>query len=262
LELSGNDPLIVREDASLPLATKAAIWGSMINAGQNCIGIKRIFVHQSVFEKFKNLLLTEIKKLKCGPGQDWETNIGPLRREKELIHCEELIVDALAKGGKVLFGGKRVPLPHPGHFFEPTLLTDITPNMKIWSEDFFGPMALLDSFSSDEQAIEKANSIPLGLSGAIFSRNMKAAERCASALDGGMVTINEVIWPVALPMFPFGGKKSSGFGRMRGLEGLREMVNVKTVFARSSNGWFRPHYFVPSNKYGSKIVKWMSLFYK
>lgn len=262
LELSGNDPLIAREDAPIDLTAKAAIWGAMINAGQNCIGTKRFLIHKSIYAPFKERCLKELNSLVLGPGKNWETQIGPLRREKEVLRCEELIQDALNQGATLLAGGKRATLNYPGHFFEPTLIENIQPSMKLWTEDYFGPIALLNSFETDEEAIEKANSGPLGLSAAIFSKDQKRAEQIASQLSCGTVTLNEVIWPIALPMYPFGGTKASGFGRTRGLEGLLEMVYTKTVFGKSARDRFRPHYFAPANKWTPKIPKWMGWFFK
>ncbi len=262
LELSGNDPFIVRHDAPLSIAAAAAVWGSMLNSGQNCIGTKRILVHQSIYTSFKEKMIAELKKLKMGPGQDWSTTIGPLRREKELIRCEELIQEATQKGAHILLGGKRAQTSYAGHFFEPTLIENINNDMRLWNEDYFGPIALLDSFETDEEAIKKANSNSFGLGGAIFSKDQKRAEQMALQLESGMVTINEVIWPISLPMLPFGGTKASGFGRTRGLEGLREMVYTKTLFARSAKDGFRPHYFQPASKWTSKIPKWMGWFYR
>ncbi len=262
LELSGNDPLIARHDAPLSLSVKAAVWGSMMNSGQNCIGAKRLLVHEKIVSDFKTLFLKELKKLVLGPPQNWETDLGPLRREKELLRCEELIQDAVTSGAKILAGGKRAQLNTPGSFFEPTLLEGVTPKMKLWTEDYFGPIALLDSFKTDEEAVAKANLNPFGLGGAIFSKNKKAASTMAAQLECGMVTINEVVWPISLPMLPFGGVKESGFGRSRGLEGLREMVYTKTLFGRSSRNQFRPHYFAPANKWTSKIPKFMGWLYR
>jgi acyl-CoA reductase-like NAD-dependent aldehyde dehydrogenase len=259
LELSGNDPFIVRHDAPVALSVKAAVWGSMMNSGQNCVGAKRLLIHEKVYPDFKTLFLKELKKLVLGPPENWETQIGPLRREKELLRCEELIAEAVAAGATVLAGGKRAKQPTEGHFFEPTLLEGITPKMKLWSEDYFGPIALLDSFKTDDEALAKANSNPFGLGGAIFSKNKKRAQVMATQMECGMVTINEVIWPISLPMLPFGGVKASGFGRTRGMEGLHEMVYTKTIFAKSSRNRFRPHYFLPANKWTSKMVARCSL---
>lgn len=262
LELSGNDPLIVRSDANLSLAVRAAVWGTMLYSGQNCIGTKRVLVHRSLLDSFKKDFVREIDLLQVGDPNKWETHLGPLRRELELRRCEELVQDAVSKGAEILTGGKRFSTPYPGFYFQPTVLTGIRPEMKVWHEDFFGPIALIDSFNTEEEAAEKANSVPLGLGASVFSGNLRKAEKLASRLKCGMVSINEVFIPVALPMFPFGGTKASGFGRMRGLEGLREMVNVKTFFARSSSKWLRPHYFQKGMKQGGRLPKWIGIFYK
>lgn len=227
LELGGSDPFIVFEDANVEAAAAAAIRSRFINAGQSCISAKRFIVHQSVAERFTQLISSGIHSLKIGNPLDPQTDIGPLARIDLAEKVKRQIDESVAMGAKILVGGNRI---EPGYFVEPTLLIDITRNMPVWKEEIFGPVASLITFDSTEEAIDLANDTEFGLGASVWTENRNLGTIVASQIETGNVYINDMV--KSDPALPFGGVKSSGYGKELSKEGLFEFVNFKTVLTR------------------------------
>ncbi len=224
LELGGNAPFIVFEDADLEVATDGLMRCKFRNAGQTCISANRILIHDKIYNKFIEALLNKMKQLKVGDSLNPNNNIGPLINEQALNKVEELVKDAINKGAKLILGGKSLQQKLKGYFFEPTLITDITENMRIWNEEIFGPVVVVRKFA-DDNIINIANNTNYGLSAYIFTQNITRAIKMAENLQFGIVGINDAA-PSA-PQAPFGGIKHSGFGREGGKYGLEEYTYIK-----------------------------------
>ena len=225
LELGGNAPFIVFDDADLDAAAEGAVISKYRNAGQTCVCTNRFFVHAKVHDAFAAKFAERIRKLKVGRGTDAGVTQGPLIDAAALAKVEDHIADAMRLGAKVAAGGKRHALG--GTFYEPTLVTGVSPQMKIFREETFGPVAALIPFSSDEEAIELANRTEYGLASYFYARDIGRAWRVAEALEYGMVGINTGL--ITTEVAPFGGVKQSGIGREGSKYGIEEYVETKYV---------------------------------
>ncbi|MCF6508984.1 NADP-dependent succinic semialdehyde dehydrogenase [Blastococcus sp. MG754426] len=226
LELGGSDPFIVMPSAHLDRAAEVAVTARNQNNGQSCIAAKRFFVHRDVAEEFTRLFAEKIGALTVGDPMDEGTQVGPLATESGREDVEKYVDDAVAKGAQVLVGGKRVD--RPGWFYEPTLLTGITPEMDLYLEEVFGPVAALWTVDSLEEAIEIANSHPYGLGSNLWSEDAGERERFIRDIASGMAFVNGMT--TSYPELPFGGVKQSGYGRELTELGMREFMNAKTVW--------------------------------
>jgi len=227
LELGGKDPFVITEDAELSWAASVAIRGSFINCGQNCIASERIFVHKAVYEQFVKTVVETMKATVQGEGAcDWGCMTMPL----QLTKVEDLVKDAIAKGAKLLHGGHRnTQVAANGLFFEPTILTNITDDMRILHEETFGPVMLINVWENEDDLIERINKCEFGLGASVFSKNQARAERIINRIESGMGVVNDFGLPYLLQDAPFGGCKQSGFGRFNGPEGLREFCRAQSV---------------------------------
>jgi len=223
LELGGNAPFIVFDDANLDAAVEGAIASKFRNTGQTCVCANRILVQESVYEAFSQKLLAAVKKLKIGNGLDEKVQIGPLINDRAIEKIEKHIADAMSKGAKIILGGK--PSKLGGLFFEPTVLTNVTSKMLVAREETFGPVAPLFSFKKEEDAIRMANNTEFGLASYFYSNNIHRVWRVAEALEYGMVGINTGI--VSTEVAPFGGVKESGIGREGSKYGIDEYIEIK-----------------------------------
>lgn len=224
LELGGNAPFIVFKDADLDAAVEGALASKYRNSGQTCVCVNRIYVQDEVYDLFSSKLVEAVKKsFVVGNGFDTGVNQGPLINEAAVLKVEGQIADALAKGARVLSGGKRHALG--GTFFEPTVLADVTQEMKIASEETFGPVAPLFRFSTDEEVIAMANDTEFGLASYFFSRDIGRIWRVAEQLEYGMVGINTGI--LSSEVAPFGGVKQSGQGREGSKYGIDDYLVIK-----------------------------------
>jgi succinate-semialdehyde dehydrogenase/glutarate-semialdehyde dehydrogenase len=226
LELGGSDPFIVMPSANLEKAAEVAVTARNQNNGQSCIAAKRFFVHRDVAEDFTRLFAEKIAALTVGDPMDPDTQIGPLATESGRDDVERYVQDAAAKGATVLVGGERVD--RPGWFYEPTLLTDITPEMDLYFEEVFGPVAALFTVDGLDEAIEIANSHPYGLGSNLWSEDESERARFIRDIASGMAFVNGMV--TSYPELPFGGVKQSGYGRELTELGMREFMNVKTVW--------------------------------
>lgn len=226
LELGGSAPGIVFGDIDLNEVIESLYFNRFVNSGQTCDGLKRLIVHRSRFNEvvqgLRKLLLTK----KIGDAQDLITDIGPLVAERQLVALEDQVADAIRKGAQIICGGKR-PAHLKGAYYEPTLITQITFDMRIWTEEVFGPVLPIVVFDSEDEAIALANDTRYGLGAYIYTKNKEIALRLSTALKTGNVNINGANYNV--PQSPFGGFKDSGFGREHGRAGLRELCIMKVV---------------------------------
>ena len=223
LELGGNAPFIVFDDADLDAAVEGALASKYRNAGQTCVSANRIFVQDSVYDAFAAKLAAKARALKVGRGTEAGVAIGPLIDTQGLAKVQEHVADALAKGAKALTGGK--PDALGGLFYEPTVLVNVTWDMRLMREETFGPVAPLIRFKTEQEAIEMANNTEFGLAGYFYSRDVGRIFRVAEAIETGMVCVNSGI--LSTEIAPFGGVKQSGLGREGSKYGIEDYVEIK-----------------------------------
>jgi succinate-semialdehyde dehydrogenase/glutarate-semialdehyde dehydrogenase len=225
LELGGNAPFIVFDDADLDAAVEGTIASKYRNAGQTCVCANRIYVQDGVYDAFAQKLVAAVEKLKVGNGVDEGVTQGPLIDEKAVQKVEQHVADALAKGGRLLLGGKRHELGHS--FFQPTVIADINADMLVAKEETFGPLAPLFRFKTDEEAIALANDTEFGLASYFYSRDVGRIWRVAEGLESGMVGVNTGL--ISTEAAPFGGVKQSGLGREGSHLGIEDYLVVKYI---------------------------------
>jgi succinate-semialdehyde dehydrogenase/glutarate-semialdehyde dehydrogenase len=226
LELGGKDPMLVLDDADIDVASSAAVWGAFVNAGQACLSVERCYVQRSLYEPFLNACAEKAKKLRVGNGMDPYTDVGPMIHERQLRIVQSHIDDAKAHGAQVLAGGSR--LPELGvNFFAPTVLADVTHEMRIMREETFGPVLPVMAFDDDDEAVGLANDSEYGLAASVWTRDRARGERLARHIHAGTVMVNDAISCFGISEAPHGGVKSSGLGRTHGRFGLDEMVRMK-----------------------------------
>jgi len=225
MELGGSDAFIVLEDADLDKTIPWAVWGRMYNAGQTCCASKRFIVVDAIADKFLAKFKTALEALKPGDPMDEKTTHGPLATEAALVQLLKQVDVAVAKGAKVVMGGKR--LDRAGSFMQTTILTDVKPDNPAFRDEFFGPVAMFFRVKDEAAAIALANDSDFGLGGSVFTEDIARGKRVASQVETGMMFINNIDWSDA--ELPFGGIKDSGYGRELGNMGIQEFVNKKLV---------------------------------
>ncbi|MBB1016042.1 NAD-dependent succinate-semialdehyde dehydrogenase, partial [Dietzia schimae] len=225
MELGGNAPFVVCEDADMDTAVAAAMAAKMRNMGEACTSANRILVHRSVLDEFGRRLTEKMSALTVGDGTTDGTDVGPLVEEKAVTKVVDLVDDAVERGAEVLTGGSR--LEGPGYFYPPTVLTGVTPDAELMSTEIFGPVAALVPFDTDDEAVALANDTEFGLVSYVMTENLDRALTMSERLQAGMVGIN--VGVVSNPAAPFGGIKQSGLGREGGLSGIEEFVETKLV---------------------------------
>ncbi len=226
LELGGSDPFIVLEDADPDVAVKAGITARYQNTGQSCIAAKRFIIVDSAYEKYVERFVEEVGKLKVGDPGNRDTRVGPLARPEFVDDLQRQVEDSVAMGAEILTGGG--PLPGKGYFYQPTVLTAVRPEMPAGCEELFGPVAAMMRASDSEDAIRLANSTTFGLGSSIWTSDIESAKGWAGRLEAGQVFINGIV--ASDPRLPFGGIKKSGYGRELSELGIREFVNIQTVW--------------------------------
>jgi succinate-semialdehyde dehydrogenase / glutarate-semialdehyde dehydrogenase len=227
LELGGSDPFIVLDDADIEKAGRMAVNARMINAGQSCIAAKRFIIMEKVVEEFKKIFIARLKDLKVGDPMSETTDVGPVAKREILDSLQEQLRDAKAKGAEV------VQVEHvfrKGLFFPPCVVYNPTGNMKVLTEEVFGPIAPIIRVKGEDEAIEVANDTKYGLGASIWSRDVERAERLSRRIEAGSIAINDMV--KSDPRLPFGGVKKSGIGRELSHYGLKEFLNIKTVVVR------------------------------
>ncbi|HEX9814694.1 MAG TPA: aldehyde dehydrogenase family protein [Myxococcota bacterium] len=231
LELGGKDAMIVCDDADLERSVHAAVNGVFINAGQNCMSAERLLVFDGIFDDFRDRVVALTKRLRQGASsKDELVDVGAIVSPIQLDLIERMVDEAVAGGARVLVGGKRA-LSERGQYFEPTILTDVTPTMTIMQEELFGPVMVLHRVRDEEEALRVANGTRFGLSSTVMSRNPKRARRIAEQIVAGSTCINDFGLCYMVQDLPFGGVKNSGFGRLNGRDGLRACTNIKATLS-------------------------------
>jgi len=226
LELGGSDPFIVMPSADLDAAVRTAVKARNINNGQSCIAAKRFIVAASIAEEFERRFVEGFKALRVGDPMDPATDIGPLANESQVTTIAAQVERSIAAGARLLAGGRR--LAGPGYYYEPTVLTDVTPDSPAYYDEVFGPVAIVFRAKSIDEAIRIANDTPFGLGASAWTRDPAERARFVAELEAGLVFINAMV--ASDPRLPFGGVKQSGYGRELAGNGLREFVNIKTVW--------------------------------
>jgi succinate-semialdehyde dehydrogenase/glutarate-semialdehyde dehydrogenase len=225
MELGGNAPFLVFEDADVDAAVAGAMLAKMRNIGEACTAANRFYVHESLAAEFADKFAAKMAALTLGRGTEEGVTVGPLIDDKAVAKVTELLDDAVSKGATVVTGGE--PQDGPGHFFVPTVLTDVPTSARLHQEEIFGPVAPVTTFSAEAEAVRMANDTEFGLVAYVFTRDLTRAVRISEALEYGMVGVNQGV--VSNPAAPFGGVKHSGFGREGGFEGIDEYLETKYV---------------------------------
>jgi acyl-CoA reductase-like NAD-dependent aldehyde dehydrogenase len=246
LELGGKDAMIVCEDANLRRAAKAAVWGGLINCGQVCTSVERVFVVEKIYDRFVETLREEIGRVRVG-GPDENADMGPLTAPEQIETVERHIAEAVEAGAEILHGGEAID--RPGQFHEPTLLAGVTPEMSVYREETFGPVIPVIKVKDADQGVALANDHVYGLTGSVWTSDRKKGLALASRMQSGQVMINDVLSSVANPALPFGGVKSSGFGRYHGEEGLTSFMHKKAIMANKGRADMEPFWFPYEKKY-------------
>ena len=225
MELGGHAPALVFDDADLDLAARTLAMAKFRNAGQVCVSPTRILVQRGVLEAFTEKFVGLTREIKVGNGLESGTTMGPVANQRRIPALTDLVEDAVASGATVAAGGKAID--GPGYFFAPTVLTGLTSQMRIMSEEPFGPVALVVPFDTVEEAIKESNRVPFGLASYAFTTSMKTAQALSNGIEAGMLSINHQ--GIGLPEIPFGGIKDSGYGSEGGTEAIEAYLNTKLV---------------------------------
>ena len=225
LELGGNAPFIVFEDADLEAAVQGVMASKYRNTGQTCVCANRLFVHTSVYDEFAARLVTAVSALRVGAGLSGPTDQGPLIDERALAKVEAHVADAVAQGARIASGGRRHALG--GNFYEPTVLLDVTPGMRVAREETFGPVAPLIRFTDEAEVLRLANDTAAGLAAYFFTRDLARSWRVQEALEYGLIGVNTGL--ISTEVAPFGGVKESGLGREGSRHGIDDYTELKYV---------------------------------
>lgn len=244
LELGGKDAMIVFSDVNLERTVNGALWGALANSGQSCTSVELLYVQEEIYSRFITKLQEKIDQLKISEGDTksdkGNIDIGCMSADFQIKILEDQIEDALQKGATVLCGGER---EHNSMVFYPTILVNVNKSMKVIKEETFGPIIPIMKFSTEEEVIEKVNDFEFGLSASVWSKDMDRADRVARKLEVGNVSINNVMLTEANPALPFGGVKSSGFGRYKGKEGLYSFSNIKSIMVDTQSSKVEANWF-------------------
>lgn len=244
LELGGKDAAIVCADADLSNTVSGVVWGAFANSGQTCAGIERVYVVAEVAEQFRRRLVEEAGRLRIGDPSSWNVEIGPMATAEQHEEVSDLLDEAIEGGAELLCGGPREVEGSPGSYFAPTVLGGVTAEMKLMSEEVFGPVVPVIEVADEERAIELANDSPFGLGASVWTEDRRKGERIARRLEAGMVWINDHAYSHAACQTSWGGVKQSGVGRTHSEFGFYECVDVKLVAwepGRTRNYWWQPY---------------------
>lgn len=227
LELGGKDPMIILKDADLDRAVGACVWGALMNSGQICTSIERVYVEAPVYDRFVEKVVARVGSMRQGRSED-DVDVGSMTSQAQLEKVSEQVDQAIAQGARVLIGGRRHP--HlPGYYYEPTVLVDVNHDMAIATEETFGPVIPIIKVANAEEALRLANQSRYGLSGSIFTRDKEQAQRLAHEMQCGSVCVNDSLVSFIVADAPMGGRKESGFGYRHGAEGIRKFCQQKTI---------------------------------
>jgi len=246
LELGGNDPMIVCADANIERAASGAVWTAFSNAGQSCGAIERVYVQESVYEPFLQLVKEKTEKLRVGYDEDFNVDVGGMATEQQLKTVKRQFNEALKKGARILAQSPLPDKPQWRNLFPATVLVDVNHDMQVMKEETFGPLMGIMKFNTIEEALQLANDTNYGLSASVWSRDRKKAARIARQIQAGAVTINDHLISHVLPEAPWGGFKDSGFGRTHGREAFEEMTQPQAIVDDwlghlDANLWYYPY---------------------
>jgi succinate-semialdehyde dehydrogenase/glutarate-semialdehyde dehydrogenase len=261
LELGGKDPMIVLEDAPFERTVKGAIWGAFTNCGQVCASVERLYVTEPIAERFIAAVVDGVKKLRIGAPSGCSTDVGPLTNENQLNVVGNHVADAVAKGARVLTGGRRRD-DLGGYFFEPTVLVDVNSSMKVMTEETFGPVLPIKIVKDEEEAIIEANSTRYGLLASVWTSDNERGRRIARRIEAGTVIINDALYTHGAAQTPWFGVKESGLGVTHGSQGLFEFVRMKHVnwdlLPMKSDWWWFPY----TERWQNRFKMLMKLLYR
>ncbi|WP_250655435.1 aldehyde dehydrogenase family protein [Alkalimarinus coralli] len=227
LELGGKDQMVVFDDVNIDRTVAGCLWGAMTNAGQSCTSVERVYVQRGIYQAFVDKLKEECAKLVLNAGDDGGADIGGITADFQLDIIRKQVEDARAAGASIIAGGEMLSGELP--FYLPTIIENATTDMAVMSEETFGPVITVSPFTTEQEVIDESNNTEFGLSASVWSKDLVRADRVARALEVGAVSINNVMLTEGNPALPFGGTKQSGFGRVKGVEGLRGMTQSKAI---------------------------------
>ncbi len=262
LELGGKNPMLVLQDADVDAAVDGAVRGAFIGAGQVCVAIERLYVHESLADRFTERLVERVKAMRLTASLDYDADMGSLTVPRQLEATEAHVGDAIAKGAILLAGGRRRPDLGP-LFYEPTVLTGVTPDMRMCAEETFGPVLAISTFATDDEAIARANDSRYGLNASVWSKSTAHAVRVAARLQVGTVNVNEsyaATWTATSA--PVGGMKESGLGRRHGAEGILKYTEAQTIAVQRFMP-LAPPPFIPERVYSLampqllRVLRWI-----
>jgi succinate-semialdehyde dehydrogenase/glutarate-semialdehyde dehydrogenase len=220
--------MLVLDDADIEIASRGAVWGAFANAGQACLSVERCYVHRSLYQPFLQACVRHTQDLRVGNGLERNTDVGPMIHERQLQNVEAQVEDARALGARVLAGGKRLA-DLGANFYAPTILADVTLEMRIMREETFGPVLPVMAFDSDDEAVRLANDSEYGLAASVWTRDRARGDRLARRIQAGTVMVNDALSCFGIREAPHGGIKASGLGRSHGRFGLEEMTRLKYI---------------------------------
>jgi succinate-semialdehyde dehydrogenase/glutarate-semialdehyde dehydrogenase len=256
MELGGKDPMIVLEDADLDLATSGAVWGAFTNCGQVCASVERVYVARPIFDKFVEMAKEKTMKLRVGLGTDFDTDIGSMANKEQYEQVLDHLKEAVEMGATVVCGGKRPDNGLPGYFIEPTILTNVTHDMKAVRDETFGPLMPIIPFDTVDEAIYHANNSVYGLCASVWSKDRRRGEEVARRVEAGTVAVNDAVYTFAIVESPWQGMKESGTGRSHSDEGFLEFSYPQHINEDRSPGFMhRRMWWFPYSKDSYNLLK-------
>jgi succinate-semialdehyde dehydrogenase/glutarate-semialdehyde dehydrogenase len=255
LELGGKDPAIVLEDADLKRAARGIVWGALLNAGQSCVSVERVYVVEEVYDAFLRETLNAVREARAGSTP--EVEVGPMTTQDQLRWVESQLAEAVNLGATIVMGGQRTD--PASNVLQPAVVTEIPAECSLLREETFGPVLPIVRVRDAEAAVEKANQLPFGLSASVWTKNRARGIAIAERLRTGAVCVNDALIHFGVPALPFGGVGESGFGRSHGLDGLREMTRTRSVLV-DRLGLEREPWWFPYSRGSERMLRAAVLF--